>query len=190
MSVTVSPALMRRFVTIWSTGIHVTVTQAGKVTGVMRVGITIRSCQVTCKEFGQITLSNRWGASPTPSVTYSSPLSSLCLNPSKESATNHWPRKRNFFGFSVCIRSYLAIHPTGVVNSLSTRTFQIQNEWLSLLKSRGRSVVCLIRADRSANETEFTLLMRSPSIASAISMGNELRITSGTLFCGNMNVIQ
>ena len=49
----------------------------------------------------------------------------------------------------------------------------------SLLKSRGRSAVC----GRSAIVTEFSLLVRNPSAASAITMDSQWAVGSWTVFC-------
>ena len=38
---------------------------------------------------------------------------------------------------------------------------------------------------KSANETEFSLLVRNPSAASAITMDSQWTVASGTVFCGN-----
>ena len=65
-------------------------------------------------------------------------------------------------------------HPIGVGNSLSTRPVY-NAKWMQLLyqyHAAAPPFVCvtLVRIDRSANVREFSLLVRNPSVGSAISM--------------------
>ena len=70
--------------------------------------------------------------------------------------------------------SQIMTHPIGVGNSLSTRPVY-NAKWMQVLyqyHAAAPPFVCvtLVRIGRSANVREFSLLVRNPSVASAISM--------------------
>ena len=118
---------------------------------------------------------------------FSLPLSPVHSDPFKKLVTKHESWKGNLFDF-FCLPSIVVGCPSVRYHEIAFRSIipKFKMNISSLLKSRGHSAVCaaLVRSGRSANVTEFNLLVRNPSTASVISRNSQWAVTSGTLFCG------